>query len=199
MIGGVGRPRRHLEPTAAALLAAAEAVAEAEGPSALTVRRIAAEVGTSTRAVYATYGSKEALLVALGRKAYEIMDEELRALPWTDDPVADLVEAGLIFRRFAIEHPALFAIGVRQVEVASGLSAEIRTTAAVAFDELQRRFQPLEASGQLAAPGTRSAARTFHALCEGLASLESRSMLPQDKEESSWREALASLLTGLTT
>lgn len=102
----MGRPRRHLAPTAAALLAAAEAVVEAEGPSALTVRRIAAEVGTSTRAVYATYGSKEALLVALGRKAYEILDEELRALPSTDDPVADLVEAGLIFRRFAIEHPA---------------------------------------------------------------------------------------------
>lgn len=199
MIRGVGRPRRHLAPTAAALLAAAEAVVEAEGPSALTVRRIAAEVGTSTRAVYATYGSKEALLVALGRKAYEILDEGLRALPSTDDPVADLVEAGLIFRRFAIEHPALFAIGIQHVDVASHLAANIRPTATVAFDELQRRFQPLEASGRLAAPSTRSAARTFHALCEGLASLESRSMLPKDKEEATWNEALASLLSGLTT
>lgn len=196
---GVGRPRRHLQPTAAALLAAAEAVLEEEGLSALTVRRVAAEVETSTRAVYATYGSKEALLVALGRKAFEILNEELRALPTTTDPVADLVEAGLIFRHFTTEHPALFAVGVKRVDVPPQLSAKIRVTAAIAFDELQRRFEPLEASGRLAAPNTRSAARTFHALCEGLASLESRSMLTEGKEEAAWREALALLLTGLTT
>lgn len=195
----MGRPRRHLQPTAAALLAAAEAVVEAEGPSGLTVRRVAAEAETSTRAVYATYGSKEALLVALGRKAFMILDEDLRVLPRTSDPVADLVEAGLVFRRFTIEHPALFAIGVKRIDVASHLSPEIWATAAIAFDELQRRFEPLAASGRLAAPNTRSAARTFHALCEGLASLESRSMLPDEHEEATWREALGFLLSGLTS
>lgn len=195
----MGRPRRHLQPTAAALLAAAEALVEVEGVSALTIRRVAAEVGTSTRAVYATYGSKDALLVALGRKAYEILDEELRDLPTTTDPVADLVKAGLIFRRFTVGHPALFAVGIQRRDVSSCLSPEIQATAAGAFGQLEQRFQPLEASGRLAARSTRSAARTFHALCEGLASLESRAMLPTDKEESSWREALASLLSGLTT
>jgi hypothetical protein len=88
---------------------------------------------------------------------------------------------------------------VKRVDVASHLSPEIRATAAIAFDELQRRFEPLEASGRLAAPSTRSAARTFHALCEGLASLESRSMLPEDEEEATWREALGFLLSGLTS
>lgn len=195
----MGRPRRHLQPTAAALLVAAEAVLEAEGPSALTVRRVAAEVDTTTRAVYATYGSKEALLVALGRKAFEVLGEKLRSLPTTNDPVADLIEAGLLFRQFTLEHPALFALGVQRVDVASDLSADIRVTATVAFDELQRRFEPLEASGRLAARTTRAAARTFHALCEGLAALESRSMLPDGKEEDAWREALGLLLTGLTT
>jgi AcrR family transcriptional regulator len=195
----MGRPRRHLQPTAAALLTAAEALVEVEGVSALTVRRVAAEVGTSTRAVYATYGSKEALLVALGRKAFEILDDELSALPTTSDPVGDLVEIGLIFRRFTIEHPTLFAIGIQRRDVSSRLSPEIQATAAGAFGKLEQRFRPLEASGRLAAPSTRSAACTFHALCEGLASLESRSMLPKDDEEASWREALAFLLSGLTT
>lgn len=194
----MGRPRRHLPPTAAALLDAAEAVLEAEGPSALTVRRVAAEAETTTRAVYATYGSKEGLLVALGRKAFEILDEELRVLPTTTDPVADLVEAGLVFRRFTLEHPALYALGVKHVDVASDLSAEIRVTAAVAFAQLQRRFERLQTSGRLPTSTTRSAARTFHALCEGLAALESRSMLPKGKEKATWTEALASLLSGLT-
>ena len=194
----MGRPRRHLEPTAAALLAAAEALVEREGVSALTMRRVAAEVGTSTRAVYATYGSKEALLVALGRKAYEILDDELSAFPATSDPVSDLVEIGLIFRRFTIEHPTLFAIGIQRRDVSSRLSPEIQATAAGALGKLEQRFQALEASGRLAAPNTRSAARTFHALCEGLASLESRAMLPKDKEESSWRDALTFLLSAPT-
>lgn len=167
--------------------------------SALTVRRVAAEVGTSTRAVYATYGSKEALLVALGRKAYEILDEELRDLPTTTDPVADLIEAGLIFRRFTISHPALFAVGIQRRDLSARLSPEIQATAAGVFGQLEQRFQPLEAVGRLTAPSTRSAARTFHALCEGLASLESRSMLPKDKEESSWRDALTFLLSGPPT
>src|SRR5947209_5463093 len=148
----MGRPRRHLQPTADALLAAAESVVEAEGLPALTVRRVASEVETSTRAVYTTYGSKDALLVALGRKAYEILDEELRALPATGDPVGDLIEAGLIFRRFAVEHPTLFAIGIQRREISAGLATQIQATAVRAFGTLQQLFRPLEAAGQLAAP-----------------------------------------------
>ena len=195
----MGRPRRHLQPTADALLAAAESVVETEGLPALTVRRVASEVETSTRAVYATYGSKDALLVALGQKAYEILDEKVRALPATSDPIHDLIEAGLIFRRFAIEHPTLFAIGIQRDQVPADLAPEIQTMAARAFETLQHRFRPLESAGRLAAPSPLSAARAFHALCEGIASLESRAMLPQGNEENSWREALGFLLNGLTT
>ena len=53
----MGRPREHDAGTAAALLDAAERIVESEGLAALSVRRVADEVGTTTRAVYSLFGS----------------------------------------------------------------------------------------------------------------------------------------------
>ena len=98
----MGRPRLHDAVTAAALLDEAERIVEAGGLDALTVRRVAAAAGTTTRAVYTAYGSKEALVIALGARGFDLLREELEALPETRDPTADLVEAGVVvFRRFA--------------------------------------------------------------------------------------------------
>jgi AcrR family transcriptional regulator len=109
----VGRKRVHGEATAAALLDAAEAIVESEGVEALTVRRVADQVGTTTRAIYSTLGSKEALLSGLGERAFEMLGAAVAALPHSDDPAADLVAAGMVFRRFALTHPALFRVGFR--------------------------------------------------------------------------------------
>jgi len=38
----------------------------------------------------------------------------------------------------------------------------------------------------------------FHALCEGLAALELRGLLPAGHEERLWRHAFIALLTGFT-
>src|SRR6266511_3423262 len=110
----MGRPREHDQRTAAALLDAAEAIVEAEGMQALSIRRVAEEVRTTTRAVYTLFDSKDRLLVALGARAFEVLGEKVEALPRTRDPTADLIEAGArVFRRFALDHPALFRIGVQ--------------------------------------------------------------------------------------
>ena len=50
MVVNMGRTRVHDEATAAALLQAAEKIAETEGLQALTVRRVAEKTGTTTRA-----------------------------------------------------------------------------------------------------------------------------------------------------
>src|SRR5438067_5844193 len=110
----MGRPREHDQRTAAALLRAAERTIQDRGPDALSVRGIAIEVGTTTRAVYSLFGSKEGLIAALGVHAFDLLRAGLDALPTTNDPQADLVAAGLMFRRFATEHPSLFAIGVQR-------------------------------------------------------------------------------------
>jgi AcrR family transcriptional regulator len=97
----VGRPKEHDERTAAALLSAAEHIAKQDGVAALSVRRVAHEVGTSTRAVYSLFGSKEGLVGALGARAFDLLGAAITALPQAGEPVTDLVQAGLAFRRFA--------------------------------------------------------------------------------------------------
>src|SRR5262245_355306 len=107
----MGRPRLHDEQTREALLAAAENLVEGGGPGALSVRAVADSIGTTTRAVYSSFGSKEGLLDALARRSFELLRDELARLPVTDDPSRDLVTAGVkVFRPMAVEHPAMFAL-----------------------------------------------------------------------------------------
>ena len=91
----MGRPKEHDETTRAALLAAAERMIDEEGPDAAGVRCVADEVGTSTRAVYSVFGSKQGLLEALAIRFFEELQAATDAIPLTDDPAADLVNAAM--------------------------------------------------------------------------------------------------------
>src|SRR5262245_45159917 len=193
----MGRPRIYDAQTAEALLDAAERIAQSDGVDAVTVRRVADEVGTTTRAVYSAFGSKEGLLVGLGRRAFGILLHGLQELPVTDDPAADLVEAGVqVFRRFAVDHPSLYRIGIQQ-EVGDPVLAEgYRDAAWTALEELDARVERLAAAGQLAGITPRDARRAFHAMCEGFAAMELRCFMPPGEQERVWREGLAAVVRG---
>jgi AcrR family transcriptional regulator len=194
----MGRKRLHGDETAVALLETAERIVESEGVEALTVRRVADGAGTTTRAVYSVYGSKEGLVVALGRRAFDYLRVELEALPETADPAVDLVEAGLgVFRRLALEHPALLRVGVQwgdlpDPELAAGFLDDARE----ALASLRGRVARLERAGALGGRSVPDATREFHALCEGLAGMELRGLLPGGEEERVWRGALTTLVRG---
>jgi AcrR family transcriptional regulator len=177
---------------AAALLDAAEELIQRGGVEGLSVRAVADRVGTTTRAVYTVYGSRAGLLAALGERAFEILGAGITAVPATDDPGADLVEAAVsVFRRFALEHPSLFRIGVQQVATPSEVTQRFRPSAQTAFAELEERIARL---------GVRSvgdAALAFHAMCEGMAAVELRCMIDPENAELLWRGALAALVAGL--
>ena len=88
----MGRPREHDEHTRAALRAAAERLVADGGVAAFSVRAVADQAGTTTRAVYSLFGSKDGLLVdALAQGAFDYLTEGIDALGDTDDPVADLI------------------------------------------------------------------------------------------------------------
>ncbi len=193
----MGRPKEHDEWTAAALLVAAERIVLADGLDRLSVRRVADEVGTTTRAVYSLFGSKDGLLVALGARAFELLGEAITALATTDDPALDLVEAGVaVFRRFAIEHPTLFRIGVQRTLLSPDLAGQFRAAARTAFAGLEARLSRLENAGLLGPRTVGDAACEFHALCEGLAAIELRGLMTPGEEIRIWRDALAALVTG---
>jgi AcrR family transcriptional regulator len=192
----MGRPREHDERTAAALLAAAERAVEDGGPEALSVRGIAAEVGTTTRAVYSLFGSKDGLIAALGVQAFEFLRAELQGLPATDDPAGDLVETGLVFRRLAIERPALYSIGVQRDLPRLPPWLAVCYAADAAFDVLVRHVARLDEPGLLGGQTVMEATLEFHALCEGLATLERRGTRAPFDAERVWRAGLRSLIAG---
>jgi AcrR family transcriptional regulator len=193
----MGRPREHDERTAAALLDAAERIVDSSGADALSVRGVAEDVGTTTRAVYSLFGSKDGLLVALGVRAFEMLGASIRALPLTKDPAADLVEAGVVvFRDFAIGHPSLFKIAVQRTAGSPTLADEIINAQIAAFEGLQTNVARLKDAGLLGGRNVRDAASQFHALCEGLAALELRGQISPNDGERLWRDALGALVTG---
>jgi AcrR family transcriptional regulator len=197
----MGRRKLHGDETAEALLETAEQIVETEGVEALTVRRVADGAGTTTRAVYSVYGSKEGLLVALGRRAFEYLRVGVEALPESPDPAADLVEAGVdVFRRLATEHPALLRVGLQWGDLpVPQLATGFRADARLALASLHGRVERLEAAGALGGRSVPDATREFHALCEGLAAMELRGLLPDGEEERVWRDALTTLVRGLAT
>jgi AcrR family transcriptional regulator len=193
----MGRTRLHDDATAAALLDAAEKIAETEGLQALTVRRVAEKTGTTTRAVYTSLGSKQALLSGLGVRAFDMLGAMADRLPLTSDPAADLVAAGTLgFRPFALNHPALFQIGIQQTSVPSDVAQAIVPAAERALVALHRRIARLRDADRIGARTIPDAAWEFHAACEGLAALELRCIIPPEDGHRLWDDTLSSLVAG---
>lgn len=193
----MGRPKEHDSDTGKTLLDASEQIIQTDGMAGLSVRRVADQAGTTTRAVYAVFGSKEGLIVALGKRAFDLLAREMDELPASNDPARDLVDAGvLVFRRMTVNHPALFKIGVQHRDVPVNLVEQFRSAARGALGKLHSRFERLHEHDALVGRSIEEGACQFHALCEGLAALEMRGLLPPGHEERMWREALSALIDG---
>ncbi len=189
----MGRRRKHDDRTAAALLDAAEELLQEHGIDGLSVRAVADRVGTTTRAVYTVFGSKTGLLGALGERAYEILGAGVASIPETGDPAADLVDAVvLVFRRFAVDHPALFRLAVQQVATPLEVIRQWDTPRQAAWGLFERRV------ARLGVTSLSEAAFTVNAMCEGLAGVELRCRLDPVAGERLWREAMAALVAGIT-
>lgn len=189
----MGRPRVHDEHTATILLAAAEQLLQEGGTTALSMRGIADRAGTSTRAVYSVFGPKEALLGALGAHAMYLLGERVDAIPVTADPRFDLVETALVFRSFALDHPALFEVAFWHVD--QNIRPLFRASAADALTSLTRRFQAFSAAGMLGRRSMQEAELAFDCLCRGMASAELRRFPPGIDPERLWRDAFWAQLT----
>jgi AcrR family transcriptional regulator len=196
----MGRPRQHDQSTGTALLDAAERAVTSKGLGAVSVRALAEEVGTTTRAIYSLFGSKDGLIAALGARTFDLLGAAVEAVPTTQDAASDLVEAGVVgFRRLVVDHPALFQLGVQQTGTTAEQVLEIRTAAARAWTVLQARVARLQQQGRLGTRSVDEAATAFHALCEGLAALEIRCAFPAEAAGDLWRDALTALVEGFNT
>jgi AcrR family transcriptional regulator len=198
----MGRPQEHDEHTRAALRAATERLVADGGVAAFSVRAVADQAGTTTRAVYSLFGSKDGLLVdALAQGAFDYLTEGIDALGDTDDPVADLIAVGVsVFRGLVCEHPALYRIAFQRIVPGFRAGPEVTAARQQAWARLTAKIQRLKDAGLLDHRPAAEAAVEFNAMLEGLANAELRgralSLLPEGAEQEAWRSALATLIRG---
>src|SRR3954454_9514940 len=77
--------------------AAARIICE-EGRSALTNRRVAAELRTSTMAVYTHFGSSDGLVSAVVDEGFSRLAEHMRSVSQDDDPLVVLLNLAGAYR-----------------------------------------------------------------------------------------------------
>jgi AcrR family transcriptional regulator len=195
----MGRPKEHGEHTREALLQAAEELLTEGGEQALSVRAVADRVGTSTRAVYSVFGSKDGLLSALGQHGFELLTAAVDQLPLTDDPIADIVEGGAVgFRGWWRAHPQLFRLAFDHLVVKGPGGMRVSQAGLVALGRLKLRVQRASDAGVLGDCDVDEVTAQVDALSEGLTIVEGRhAPLLHSEPEQIWREALRALLNGL--
>src|ERR1700733_13667670 len=88
---------------------AARLLAE-EGPKALSTRRLAATVGSSTMAVYTHFGGMDDLVHAMVLEGFERLNLRMNEVARTDDAVSDVAALGAAYRANAQEHRHLYSV-----------------------------------------------------------------------------------------
>ena len=194
----MGRPRVHDEQTRAELLATAERLVAEGGIEAVSVRAAAMGAGTTTRAVYVLFGSKEGLVQALAQRAFNLVMEQVAAVPLTDDPGHDLI-AGSVkgFRVFALEHPDLFRLFFTAQPLRPPLSTDSTRTRIAALGQLILLVERARVAGLLGDHSVEEVTLLWDALCTGLAMREICGPIQRSEGERIWTDALTALLTGL--
>lgn len=170
----MGRRRVHDQETGEALLDEALTLLRKGGPSAVSLRAVAEAAGTSGRAVYTVFGSKQALIDALAQRGYNRLSGLVNGVEQTEDPAGDLVTAGVAgFRTFATEEPALFRLTFEQVSAEVLAHEPVAQAGYDSYRALRARIGHLRDAGGVHPDRTDVACCfAFHATCQGLASSE---------------------------
>jgi len=163
-----------------ALIDAAARIVATDGRAGLTLRRLAAEVGTSTMAVYTHFGSMEELRRQVRLEGFDRLRTYLAAVKGTRDPMADLTLLGAAYYLSATSAPnlyrAMFLDGpVDEADVGTGLDTFIHLVDALARCLSAGRFPkaPTSDPAELAVE--------VWSLTHGLVTLQLAGMLPQSQ------------------
>ena len=106
----MARPRSHDDDLRARLLERAGRVLATQGPHALSTRKLAADVGTSTSAIYSLIGSKSELLHQIYLEGFRRLADHMAAVPYNPEPFGRLTALGDAYLDNAIDNPQLYLV-----------------------------------------------------------------------------------------
>ncbi|MGA7835356.1 MAG: TetR/AcrR family transcriptional regulator [Acidimicrobiales bacterium] len=152
------------------VLRAALEILDTEGPDGVTVRAIAERAGVAPMAIYNHFDGINGVLEALWIQGFELLHDAVYVT--TDDPVADLMTAGLGYRVFALANPGLYTVmflhRFRNFEPAPE-SVHIATRA---YQALVDNVERCQSRGLFSRASASDAAQVIWSGCHGFVSLE---------------------------
>lgn len=164
------------------VFAAAIRLLESGGPEGVQARRLAAEVGTSTMAVYTYFGGMPELFEAIIRQGLARFAAHVDAVPATDDPMADFFVQGMAYRQWALENPQLYRLmfGMSDAALPRRVAQDMTLSGTIsilpegraAFEVMTRSLDRIKAAGRIAQVDTVAAAGQFLSATHGYVLLE---------------------------
>jgi AcrR family transcriptional regulator len=153
------------------LLDAASRLLLAEGPGALTMRRVAGAVGCSTTVLYTMFGGKEGLADALYREGFERLRRRLEAVA-DDGPLVRLGALAHAYRVNALAERAYYGVMFQQAIPGFQPPAASLTAAGASLEVLARAVRAAMDAGALRAGDPQPVAEVLWAAVHGVVSLE---------------------------
>jgi AcrR family transcriptional regulator len=161
-----------------------------EGAAALTLRRVADEVGTSTMSIYTRFGSMPELRHAVRQEGFTRLAAALAKVTRTADPVADVAALGLAYYRNGASNPDLYRVMFIEEPLDSADAAIGWDT----FDTLVAGVARAREAGRFSRGHPADLARQLWVLAHGVVSLELARMITAEEALASLGEAAHALL-----
>lgn len=176
-----------------ALIEAAARILADEGPTALSARRLAREVGASTTALYTHFGSMNELRRAVRREGFARFATHIDRVGRDDDPVVELAALCPAYVDNAFENPDLYRVMFMEVP----LDDEDWATGWDTFERLVATVQRCLDAGRIpGCPDARQGATEIWALTHGAVSLALAGLVPKDDAFQLVGQTAAGLLMG---
>jgi len=180
-----------------ALLSSAADILEAEGPDALSVRRIAAAANVAPMGVYNHFDSKNGIIDALFIQGFERLRDALAGIADIQDPYEALREGGRRYRALALAHPMVYQLMFLRTVPGYEPSEHALECAARAFDALVAAVQRAMAAGVLAEASPTETAQIIWSGVHGWVSLEIQGIGFAEDADAGFERVCISQLAGL--
>jgi AcrR family transcriptional regulator len=166
------RPRTATAELGDALVDAAAALLEAEGPEALTIRRVASEAGVAPMSVYNRFGAKDGLIDELFSRQAQRLGDICNTVDRSLEPIQQLQLASIAYRQFALDRPHGYALLFMKSIPDFQPSAESIRQCVAGFEQLVQLVQLAQAGGHIIDGEPASLAEQLWATQHGLVALE---------------------------
>ena len=176
MLGIAERKDRQRAEREKRIVAAARAVAEREGWSAVTIRRLADEIEHSQPVLYAHFENRDAIVAAVALEGFREITRALGDAANGSPGRYAVKNVALAYLAFARRHPAVY-------EAMFVLPTNLRFAEAGSRPELRGAFQALAAVVAPFCVDVELVTETFWAALHGLAALEASGRIRMDARD----------------